>query len=105
MRVYQDKTPARCRGQVQLLNLHDQVGPPRDASGFSLHANMLTTSPTGVPDLECWLKSNRPPRAGQGLVDNLSERNPTIKGISTQVTRQFSHEFDDEKAWIEKEVT
>lgn len=80
------KTPARCRGQVQLLNLHDQVGPPRDASGFSLVANMLTTPSAGVPDFECWLKSNRPPRAGQGLSNNLPERNLTIKEISVLFT-------------------
>lgn len=80
------RTPARCRGEVQHLNLHDQVGPPRDASGFSLNANMLTTPSARVPDFECWLKSNRPPRAGQGLIDNLSERYLTIKEISEPFT-------------------
>ncbi len=44
------RTPARCRGEVQLLNLYDQVGPPRDALGFSLFANMLTTPSARVPD-------------------------------------------------------
>jgi hypothetical protein len=75
-------TPARCRGPVELLNRHNQVGLPRGASGFSLDANMLTTPSARIPYSECWLKSNRPPRAGQGLTNNLTERDLTIKEIS-----------------------
>ena len=65
-RLIRIKTPARCRGQVQLLNLHDQVGLLRNASGFPRFANMHTALSAEVPFSECWLKSNRPPRAGQG---------------------------------------
>jgi len=82
------KNPRKCRGQVQQLNLHNQVGLPRDASGFSLDANMLTTPSARVPYFECWLKCNRPPRTEQGLNDNLAERLLPYKGRSLQYTEK-----------------
>jgi hypothetical protein len=60
------KAPTLCRGQVQLLNLFDQVGFLRNASGFSQFANMLTTLSAGTPYSECWLKSNSPHEQGRG---------------------------------------
>ena len=47
---------------------------------------MLTTPSARVPNFECWLKSNRPPRTEQGLADNLAERDLTIKEISKLFT-------------------
>ena len=93
------KNPRKCRGQVQQLNLHNQVGLPRDASGFSLDANMLTTPSARVPDFECWLKSNRPPRTEQGLHNNLAERDLTIKEISKLFTVRCSPFTDQEASW------
>ena len=46
-RFFPSKAPARCRGQVQLLNLIDQVGPQRNASGFS---RLRTCTPHPQPE-------------------------------------------------------